>query len=58
MKKKKKKKSRKYKIEEGQRDTFAIAAHFRNSAGPIIDEKKEADKKLCREEILDDEDYQ
>lgn len=44
IKKKKLKKS-------NNRNLHAVNAHFRNSAGPILDSKKQKSKQLCRQKV-------
>lgn len=41
--------------EKKQRSLNAINAHFRNSAGPMKDNKKEQSKQSCRKKV-DEED--
>lgn len=36
------------------RDWHSVNAHFRNSAGPMKDKKKEESKRKCRNKIKDE----
>ena len=50
------KKNQKSKMKKA-RNLTAVSAHFRNSAGPIKDKKKEDNKNLCDAQVLETKEF-